>query len=446
MAIGTSSLRTVKTIADPDSDDPGARFAGMPTQLQLYPGGVGEIAKWGGNPARRDRGTPAFKVLLLRSRRWVLFVLCAVLGACETPGVIVTGHKSTASAAQSETAATTSYVSNVSRIVVTFNDETGTSGTIQYGPTSRKVLSGASLMGWAHSDDEGISWHYGGKLAPPKGWSVLWGDPALTTSGAHYNIVFLSNFAVPASKYPAGGINGYLYYGGGRSAYIGGACIAKSTDGGKSFSNHRCISNTQPIDGIPDTPQGHFYDGASLASSPTGEVFAAYADITTSQIDVWRAADENASFQQLPPPFPGMVIGSHPRLRVGPDGSLYVAAMAKTNNGGFLVYMNRYTAGAWSKPVTASNPAVGYPDIDLSSTVQGAPLIIRTAAQFSFDIGAASEDGTDAIRLLYTRQDGPNAPLYIDASKCRADLSKCYPAPGWKVGPSGPAETRLRPI
>ena len=189
------------------------------------------------------------KCLLLRSRRWVLFVLCAVLGACETPGVIVTGtDKSTASAAQSETAATTSYVSNVSRIVVTFNDETGTSGTIQYGPTSRKVFSGASLMGWAYSDDEGISWHYGGKLAPPKGWSVLWGDPALTTSGAHYNIVFLSKSAVPASKSPAGGINGYLCYGRRHSASVGGACIAKSTDGGKSLSNRRCISNTQPIE------------------------------------------------------------------------------------------------------------------------------------------------------------------------------------------------------
>ena len=34
-------------------------------------------------------------------------------------------------------------------MVLTYNDETGTESTIQYTPTTRKVLSGASLMGWS---------------------------------------------------------------------------------------------------------------------------------------------------------------------------------------------------------------------------------------------------------------------------------------------------------
>jgi len=34
-------------------------------------------------------------------------------------------------------------------------------------------------MGWSYSDDAGAHWTYGGKVAPPNGWAVLWGDPAL---------------------------------------------------------------------------------------------------------------------------------------------------------------------------------------------------------------------------------------------------------------------------
>jgi hypothetical protein len=379
-------------------------------------------------------------------RRRALLLTCLLLGSCVGTSSGVTGNDpGTGSAGQSETAATTSFSGGVSRIVVTFNDETGTGNTIQYGTTSRTVLNGTSLMGWAYSDNGGTSWQYGGKLAPPAGWSVLWGDPAITTSGANYNLAFLSNLAVPASKYPSGGIQGYFYYGDGRSSYIGGACIAKSTDGGAHFSIYQCVSNTQPIVGIPDTPQGHFYDGGSMASSPSGDIFAAYNDVAASQIDVWRAANENASFQPLPPPFPNMVVATHPRLRVGPDGTLYVAAMVLTGSRQYLVYLNRYAGGAWAAPIQASNPGVSYPSIDLGSVVLGAPLTVRVGPQFSFDIGAASDQGADAIRMLYTRQDDPenNSPFYIDASACAADLQNCHAVSGWKIGPSAPNETRL---
>ena len=83
--------------------------------------------------------------------------------------------------------------------------------------------------------------------------------------------------------------------------------------------------------------------------------------------------------------------------------------------------------------------------IDLNSSVAGSELTIRAGPQFAFDVGAASTGGNDAIRLLYTRQDNPtnNSPFYIDAFACAADLSNCHPVEGWKIGPSGPNETRL---
>ena len=150
-------------------------------------------------------------------------------------------------------------VSGASRIAVSYNDETGQSQTIAFADQfSRLVTKGASLMGWSWSDDGGQNWTHGGPLATPKNWSVLWGDPAMAVSGSKSNIVFLSNLAVPDAKYPAGGISGSFAS---SPSNIGGACIAKSADGGKSFAIWQCVRNTAALPAFSDAVNGHFYDG-----------------------------------------------------------------------------------------------------------------------------------------------------------------------------------------
>jgi len=360
------------------------------------------------------------------------------LSACSNSTSVTGKDKQTAAGTQSETAATTSWVGGPNnRIVVSYNDETDVQQFITFTQNDRVVTTGASLMGWSYSDDGGANWTYGGKVSPPKGWAVLWGDPAITTSGASYQTVFLANLAVPDSKMPAGGIHGYFYYGTGQSSYIGGACIAKSTDGGKTFANYQCVSNTQPVQGIPDTPQGHFYDGGSMASTSKGEIFAAWVDVATGLIDVYRSPSASGSFSIMPTPFPNMVAVSHAKLRVSPyDDSIYVAAQVLGNNA-YLIYMNRWVNGAWGKPVLVSNPSELYPGIDFGTTVQGSELTLRTGPQFGFDVGAASEGGNDAVRMLYTRRDD-TGHLYLDASACAADLSNCWSVSGWKFQGGGP--------
>lgn len=366
-----------------------------------------------------------------------------VVAGCAMKGSVTGGEGPTASAAQSETAATTSFASNKHRIVVGFNDETGSSGTIIYGPTSRKVLSGASLMGWAYSEDEGAHWTYAGRLSPPSGWSVLWGDPALTTSRTSYRVVLMSNLAVPAAKMPSGGIDGLLYNQVTGESPLGGACIARSTDGGISFVMHQCLGNKQVL-AMPGSDKGHFYDGASMAALSSGPVFTAYVDIYTSQIDVWRALTDGGTFDMLPPPFPGLIVQSHPRLRTAPlDDTLYVAALIRVDPFTSKVFMNRFRNGRWDTPVPVSDAAVGYPAIDFGTNVLGSPLTIRTGPQFSFDVGAESEDGNDGIRLLYTRQDGETKRYFIDAVACRKDLTACHAVPGWRAGPGRANETPI---
>lgn len=353
-------------------------------------------------------------------------------GGCSAIRPVTGTSDASLAAGQSETTATTVRANGITRILVSFNDETNAGGTIVYGPTTRKVNSGASLMGWAYSDDTGASWTYAGKVSTPAGWPVLWGDPAMTTSGANYSVAYLSNLAMPQSKFPAGGINGAVTYGL-NGAYIGGACIYRSVDGGKTFNFFQCFGNTAPNANDPDATKGHFYDGGSMASTPSGEVFAAYVDVTTSNIDVWRSSNGIAPFARIADPFPGLVAVSHARLRASLDGSLYAAATIATE-GGHVVFMNRFHNGAWATAVQASEFMELYPSVNFNSTVAGQPLTVRTGPQFSFDIGAASELGNDEIRMLVTRRSAQGR-LFVEGSACAADLSHCHPVPQWFVGP-----------
>jgi hypothetical protein len=386
------------------------------------------------------------------------------LAACSSSNSVTGNDNVTGGATQSETTATASANGPINRIVVSYNDESGESSLITYPDQGdRTVFHNASLMGWSYSDNLGVNWIYGGKVTPPGGWAVLWGDPALTTDGQAPQVVFLSNLAVPNTKMPAGGIQGLMYNqtSTGPTSPLGGACIAQSNDGGQTFANYQCVSNTQSLANFPDSAQGHFYDGGEMASNSAGEIFAAYIDVYTSLIDVYRSPNANGSFQLMPTPFPGeYTVVSHPRLRTGADGSLYVAAQVVGipitgpngtpvvgSNPGYYVYMNRWFNGAWGIPFPVSLDSAVYPGIDFGTTVQGSELTLRTAEQFGFDVGVPSAGGNDAIRVLYTRTDA-QGHLYLDASACNAELTGCYEVPGWgfqTTGPGGAAVDAYNP-
>lgn len=377
--------------------------------------------------------------------RMTALSLLLLLASCSNEGQVTGQTDTTAATPQSETAGTTSFVNGTSRIVVSFNDETPDANLIIYGPTTRHTSAGATQMGWSYSDNGGASWTYGGSLPPPSGWAVLWGDPAMTTSGAYYGVVFMSNLAIPNTKFPAGGIDGSVVTGNGKTSYIGGACIAKSRDGGKGFAHFQCVQNTDPVADVSDSTLGHFYDGGSMASSPSGDVFAAFVDIATAQIDVWRSPDGNKPFQRIATPFPNYVVVSHPRLRIAPDGTLYAAAqiLANAQTGAYYVYLSRYVNGLWQDPHGASNTTVVQPLVDFGTSVQGSKLTVRTGPQFSFDVGAASEWGGDAVRLLYTRRDGSTGRLFVQGAVCNAALTSCGDLAGWRFGTSGAKETAI---
>ena len=360
----------------------------------------------------------------------VAALIVTLVGAgCARPGS-VTGSGPTAEAGQAETDATTTYSAGTARIVVAYNDETANQATITYDAGNRKVLRGASLMGWSYSDDAGASWKYGGKVAPPPGWAVLWGDPAMTTSRTRYGWAYMSNLAFPDAKFPAGGISGFV------GPAVGGACIARSTDGGVTFRHFQCVTNKDPIVDVADAAKGHFYDGGSMASGPRGEIFASFVDTDDHQIDIWRSPDGNAPFTRLPPPFPRYYVGLHPRIRVGPDGTLFVMTIARLlgSSQPYMLAANRFSNGVWGDPKLVMFIEV-QPEIDFGTSVFGAPLKIRTGPQYSFDVGTASSDHDDSVRFMVT-QKNDRGWFFIRGGICDYGLRSCGWYEGWTFGVS----------
>ena len=94
------------------------------------------------------------------------------------------------------------------------------------------------------------------------------------------------------------------------------------------------------------------------------------------------------------------------------DGALYVAAQATSG----IIYINRFLNGQWGSPVAASYPGLIYPDVNF-----GNGLDLRTGPQFSYAIGAASDEkGNDAIRFIYTRK----GLAHFDNPRTEPDLNR----------------------
>jgi hypothetical protein len=356
----------------------------------------------------------------------ILLSLCAIaLSGCDAgcaskklpPDIQVTGRTSfdpTWPGTQSETAVNVSNVAGRQIVTITYNDGSDTGHHVSYTPMTRRVSRATTMLGWSYSTDGGSTWRHPPELAPPPGWAVLWGDPSITRDATDQRHVFIANVAIPDSKMPSSGfIDGPL------GGYIGGACIARSDDGGVSFASHQCLSS-----------HGDFYDGSSMAAGGSAlfdrGVYAAFSDLNSKEVVVWRSPTETGTFTQLPNPFPGMEVGSHPLLR--DDGqSLYVGALSNSDG---RLYLNRYSGGSWGRAIVASLPVAAY--------VGELPLAdrkLRFSHSFSFDVGASSQEGDDGVRVLYTERDPNTQRYYVRGTRCRVDLLKCTDTPGWGTTP-----------
>lgn len=342
----------------------------------------------------------------------------ALCGCALTPRA-VTGERNPGE--QSETAFSVNRTRDASTITVTYNDGSD-QAAVQYTATSRKAGKGATHLGWSYSTDDGANWTYGGRVAPSAQWPILWGDPGIVHSVRDQRYVFIVSLAVPKAKLdtaPGGVIDGPL------NNYIGGACIARSTDAGRSFALWQCLQTTE------SDATGDFYDGGHMASDAGGRIYAGWVNVDRSAVHVWRAADENSSFARLPDPFPGQLMSSHARLRVDLDtGELHVMAM---NYSGELLIAS-WNGSAWSPVWHTGMYAVGYPCLAGSGApCSAADTVLRTGPQFAFDVGSFG-GANDHLRLMFTRRSAVNSRLYVAGALCTLANRHCGYIPEWGTG------------
>ena len=245
-----------------------------------------------------------------------------------------------------------------SPLTVTYNDGTDQTA-VQYTATTRVAKKGATHLGWSNSNDYGATWSYGGRVATSDAWPILWGDPGITNSVRDQHYVYIVSLAIPKAKLdgaPGGEISGAV------NDYIGGACIARSTNGGKTFSLYQCVQTTEA------DSTGDFYDGGNMASDTQGKIYAGWINVDRGAVHIWRAVGESGTFQKLANPFGGSTMTSHPRLRVNLEtNELFV--MAIDINGELL--LARWNGSSWGATWHTGMFAQSYPCIVASGALCG---------------------------------------------------------------------------
>jgi len=356
----------------------------------------------------------------------------AAFGCGPTPpnDVPVTGKNSadpTWEFTQSETSMTVAE-SDGRVIVISSNDETDTSDTITYDQTSRRVFAGASQMGHAYSTDGGASWVCGGNLATPHGQVILWGDPALATLRyPSWGTVVMSNLSGRSEGFPADGVVGSV------ADVLTGACIARSTDGGRTFAAWGCLHH-----------ENSFYDGGSMTAYSESGIAAAYFVPNEVQADVWifDPTQTTPLCVRLPRPFPGLKVIHHPIVRSNERGHLYVMSAVELITGSIVIAAAIYRDGSWSPPKIVASAGQILPGPVLSMGNRK----LRTARNFDFDLGRAdATTESEELRLLVGSKTsvfpGPGV-LELHGYRCDSDLTGCSGVPGWAA--TGPGD-RFRP-
>jgi hypothetical protein len=264
--------------------------------------------------------------------------------------------------------------------------------------TTSGVTRGASIMGWSWSAGSGINDAFAPpqRLAPPVAascasqlfnpdpcWPVLWGDPGLgQVTGT--NQVFMTNLAVPNRQVPASGVL--------TGSIGGGACIARSVDGGQTFT----ISS---LDCVHDAAYSR-YDGSDVTGTVAGgPVFAAFRNSPNNTIDVYRAPTPTSRFVRLPNPFPGLVMNDHPRMRAMGGTLLLMAADASGT-----LWLQAYSGGGWGtiSPNWPKRIATDYGFGRSGYTTVGL-VTLRIGAQY--DLAGTGRFGADPlVVVLYGAQ------------------------------------------
>lgn len=167
------------------------------------------------------------------------------------------------------------------RIVVGYNDFTSgpeNSPKLTYNSTytTRTVSPGASLAGWSISESNTPNFFiYRGKLAPPAGFSVLWGDPSMAVSPKDPNLVYYAMMGASEAAWKDANNGQLVPITTTPGAFLDSLCIAQSVSAGFNFEKTFCAV-------IPTVSAGAKFtiDQTSIAVDSNGCIWVALTDTT----------------------------------------------------------------------------------------------------------------------------------------------------------------------
>jgi hypothetical protein len=390
----------------------------------------------------------------------------------------------TQGAGQSEAAATVSVLATSEVEVIAANDDVVDSGFVYPDAVSRRVFEGASLMGWYFRErtatDPNPAWQHG-RLLPGVGAArdaaVIWGDPGVAAAPEAPGLVLQGSLMVPRAKFPdgtlpestcvtpAGNVGCIINSVAGDCSPLGGACVARSTDGGKTFTMLSCFSDKTPGSctggARTDSTNGHFYDGMDLAVGLGADPAAYVAMIDTdaskealwtypnaasaSETDITQVVDGMGPMGQLGSPLGNLT--THLRLRVDSTGRLWrlsrdlrtTATVTGTTVVANDLKVNILGRNAAPVVLTTSHALLnavsvtGIPNAAHDPNGQLAASL-RFGPQFDFDVGK-NEAGQDEMRFIFIASgsdDSGTSFVWMQGGFCNMDLSSCTTPPAWR--------------
>lgn len=363
------------------------------------------------------------RVLLCAAAIALIAFGCSAPGASEdvevqTSKVVTSGRPVTpfGSPNSAETAMAIALFNGTYNKVIAFNYDDPAHITYPTS-TTRTVTAGASGVGWNYSigaDTTDAFTSTPHRLVPPTGWPVLWSDPGIGTDGGAH--VYLTALAIPSNKMPVG--NSFS----GDNTYIGGACIARSSDGGQNFS-------VSAADCVHDTGYS-FYDGSDITgTTPTGPVVAAFNNTVLKTIDVWVASSTTGTFTQAANPFPGKTIIAHPRLRSLGNAVLLIAPDTSGN-----LWLQVYSSGAWASAANGFPKLAGTSYNDATALTLGTQTL-RRGAQYDL-VNSPSTVSAGGVIVFYSRFNSGHGTLsgtYCSNSATTCTLNEWSVDPGVNV-------------
>lgn len=357
-------------------------------------------------------------------------------GSVRLPGRDITDE-----AHQSESV--TAISRNGSNFVVTvgYNDQTidplfptiiYTDFTVTGDPrdgTGRLITKGQTLMGWSYSTNGGRTFTYGGRVKPPTGWSLIWGDPAITKVSIDDPNVYYAQIAGTTAAFEATwdpSLQAIVSSGQNIANALNGYCISRSTDRGVTFNAIGCVNTG-------------FQDGTAVAvAMDQANRHEVYVGGTGNKVSRMDGESMTFSTTAIDPPivFGANQFGNdHPRMRVN-NGILYYARAVSTNQGSILV-INRLNAATnattWLGQATVmcgANPCRPLGGDALLATGK----FLAAGPTFSFDFGQDT-NGQQKLRVAFTAQDGAfNGPNLraINVAECDLDVTNCR-LTGWST-------------